>query len=611
VPSARHRRRRRTSRLRLLLTAGLLAAALAALGQGSGALETVENASVDRRFELRGAQPVDTVAVVAIDDVTFSDLAKQWPFPRHLHARAVDALHRARAREIVYDVQFTEPTRPREDLALYDAIDRAGGAVLATSETDDRGHANVLGGDANLRAIGARAAASNLPDEEAGVIRRFTYAMGGLDTLAVAVAERERRHVDSAAFGPDGAFIDFRGPTGTIPTYSFSDVLAGKVDPEALRGKIVVVGVSSPTVHDQHATSAGRELMSGPEVQANAIWTLLHRLPLGAAPSWLNLLAIIGLSLIVPLLALRIRALLAALVAPVVGIAYVAIAQLAFERGTVLAVVAPLIGLTLAAVATVAVSHLLETLDRQQMAELNELLEEEVRIRTSELRATELEVIQRLGQAVESRDEETGDHIGRMSELCHRLALAAGMDPEEAELLRHASAMHDVGKIAIPDRILRKPGRLDPEEWDVMKRHTTIGADLLGGSRSPVVQMGEVIARTHHERWDGSGYPAGLAGEDIPLVGRICAVCDVFDALISVRPYKAAWPVEDTLHEIARESGRHFDPRLAELLLDMAPELVHEFGRETDFVATTGAPSPSTPSGSSGSAGSTSSATAS
>jgi HD-GYP domain-containing protein (c-di-GMP phosphodiesterase class II) len=563
-----------------------LAAALAAGAHASGALDTVENASLDRRFDLRGAQPVDDVAVVAVDDVTFSDLGKPWPFPRHLHARAVDALHRAGAREIVYDVQFTEPTRPREDLALYSALDRAGGAVLATSETDERGHTNVLGGDANLRAIGARAAASNLPDEEAGVIRRFTFEMGGLETLAVAVAERQGRHVDRAAFGPDGAFIDFRGPSGTIPTYSFSDLIAGRVDPAALRGKVVVVGVSSPTVHDQHATAAGRELMSGPEVQANAIWTLLHGLPLGAAPSWLNLLAILALAMIVPLLALRIRALLAALVAPVLGVAYVVIAQVAFEHGTVLTLVAPLVGLTLAAVATVAVSHLLETLDRQQMAELNELLEEEVRVRTSELRATELEVIQRLGQAVESRDEETGDHIARMSELCHRLALAADMDPEEAELLRHASAMHDVGKIAIPDQILRKPGPLDPEEREVMKRHTTIGGDLLAGSRSPVVQMGEVIARTHHERWDGTGYPAGLAGEDIPLVGRICAVCDVFDALISVRPYKPAWTVEETLSEIARESGRHFDPRLVRLLL----ELVHH--DEAGFVLTT---SPSTP----------------
>jgi response regulator RpfG family c-di-GMP phosphodiesterase len=317
--------------------------------------------------------------------------------------------------------------------------------------------------------------------------------------------------------------------------------------------------------------------MSGPEVQANAIWTMLHGLPLRDAPAWLGLVAIVALSLVVPLLALRIRALLAALVAPAIGIAYVVVAQVAFTHGLVLPLVAPLGGLMFAAIATVAVSHLLETVRRQHMAEVNHLLEEEIRVRTSELRATELEVIQRLGHAVESRDEETGDHIGRMSELCERLALAAGMDRDEAELFRHASAMHDVGKIAIPDTILRKPGPLTAGEWEVMKRHTTIGGDLLAGSRSPLVQMGEVIARTHHERWDGSGYPAGLVGEEIPLVGRICAVADVFDALISDRPYKQAWTVEDTLGEIARQSGRQFDPQIAALLLELGPELRREY----------------------------------
>ncbi len=414
------------------------------------------------------------------------------------------------------------------------------------------------------------------------MIRRFTYSMGGMDTVAVAVAKRQGHHVDPEAFASGGSYIDYRGPSGTIPTYSFSSLVDGKIDPSALRGKIVVIGVSAPTVHDLHVTSAGPHPMSGPEVQANAIWTLLHGLPLRDAPLWLSLVAIVAIALIVPLLALRIRAIFAALAAPVIGIAYVVIAQVAFTHGLVVPVAAPLGGLILAAVATVAVSHLLETVRREHMAEVNLLLEEQVRARTSELRATELEVIQRLGHAVESRDEETGDHIGRMSELCHRLALAAGMDPDEAELFRHASAMHDVGKIAIPDTILRKPGELTADEWEVMRRHTTIGGDLLAGSRSPLVQMGEVVARTHHERWDGTGYPAGLAGEAIPLVGRICAVADVFDALISDRPYKQAWTVDETLAEIARQRGRQFDPQIADLLLNMGPELRREYGTPHD-----------------------------
>jgi CHASE2 domain-containing sensor protein len=572
-----------TGRLRLLLTAGLVAGAVAAVAHTGGAIDALENASIDRRFETRGAQPPSDVVVVAIDDVTFSQLDLQWPFPRSSHGEAVEALHRAGAREIVYDVQFTEPTKPREDYALYRAIKRAGGAVLATTEMDEHGGSLVLGGDENLARADAVAAAANLPEEERGVIRRFTWSKNDMDTLAVALAKRLGHSVDPAAFESGGAYIDFRGPKGTIPTYSFSALVNGQIDPRDLRGKIVVVGASAPSLQDLHATSAGNELMSGPEIQANAIWTLMHGLPLRSAPEWLNLLAIFALALIVPLLALRIRAIFAALVAPAIGIAYVVLAEFAFEHGTIIAVVAPLGGLLLAAVATVVVSHLLETIRRQHASELNRRLEEEVRIRTSELRATELEVIQRLGQAVESRDEETGDHIGRMSELCHRLALAAGMDPEEAEVLRHASAMHDVGKIAIPDAILRKPGPLTDAEWEVMQSHTTIGADLLAGSRSPLVQMGEVIARTHHERWDGSGYPAGLAGDDIPLVGRICAVCDVFDALVSPRPYKDAWTVDDALAEISAQSGRHFDPRLAELFVQMSDDL-----RRTQPVALVG-----------------------
>jgi putative two-component system response regulator len=129
--------------------------------------------------------------------------------------------------------------------------------------------------------------------------------------------------------------------------------------------------------------------------------------------------------------------------------------------------------------------------------------------------------------------------------------------------------MHDIGKIGIPDRILQKPGRLDPDEWERMKTHTTIGAHILAASRAPLVQMAETIALTHHERWDGSGYPNGLAGEEIPLAGRIAAVCDVYDALISERPYKRAWPADEAVAEIERSSGSHFDPELVERFLEI------------------------------------------
>jgi response regulator RpfG family c-di-GMP phosphodiesterase len=188
---------------------------------------------------------------------------------------------------------------------------------------------------------------------------------------------------------------------------------------------------------------------------------------------------------------------------------------------------------------------------------------------------------------VESRDADTGTHVDRMSALCHRLALAVGMPPAEAELLRHAAVLHDVGKVGIPDRILRKPGRFDADERAVMETHTRIGADILAGSSSALIQLAAVIARSHHERWDGSGYPDGLRGEEIPLAARICTVCDVFDALLSVRPYKPAWPLADALAELTAQRGRQFDPALVdafvELVGSLEPELLGPGGAPAEI----------------------------
>jgi HD-GYP domain-containing protein (c-di-GMP phosphodiesterase class II) len=210
---------------------------------------------------------------------------------------------------------------------------------------------------------------------------------------------------------------------------------------------------------------------------------------------------------------------------------------------------------------------------KEQLTLQNDVLERKVDERTKELRDAQLEVVRRLSQLAESRDSDMGLHITRMSRLASALGRHAGLDEEDAELLLHAAAMHDIGKIAIPESILMKPGRLNPAEWELMKTHTTIGANLLSGSRSPVVRMAEVIALTHQERWDGSGYPKGLAREQIPLVGRICAICDVFDALISERPYKHAWTIDEALAEIAAESGTHFDPQVVAAFFDHFDEL--------------------------------------
>jgi hypothetical protein len=341
-----------------------------------------------------------------------------------------------------------------------------------------------------------------------------------------------------------------------------------------VRGRIVVVGATAPTLQDVHPTpTASGKLMSGPEIEANAIYTATHGLPLRDVPSWLKLLTVALLGLLPALLSLRLRALLAALTAPALAVAWIAIAQLAFDHGRVLPVAAPLFALAVGTVITIGAGYVAEAKRRRSLAVRNEALDEAVRERTSELHDTQLEIIHRLAAATDARDEETGLHLERIGRLCEQLGLALGLSADEALTLRYASLLHDVGKIAVPDAILTKPGKLTEDEWVVMRRHTTAGADMLAGSRAPIMRMAEQIALTHHERWDGGGYPQGLVGEAIPLVGRICAVCDVFDALLSRRPYKEPWPLEDALAELRRERGSHFDPAVVDAFLNLVDDL--------------------------------------
>lgn len=201
-------------------------------------------------------------------------------------------------------------------------------------------------------------------------------------------------------------------------------------------------------------------------------------------------------------------------------------------------------------------------------------LEELVSERTNELRKTQKEIVYRLGRAAEFRDNETGHHVKRLSHYCAMFGEELGMDKEKQEQFMYASSMHDVGKIGIPDHILRKPGKLDSGEWEIMKKHTTIGSDMLDGSDSELLMLAQKIALTHHERWDGSGYPEGLKGVEIPIEGRITAICDVFDALTSERPYKKEWPVEKAVAEINLNRGKHFDPILVDMFQKIVPDML-------------------------------------
>ena len=201
------------------------------------------------------------------------------------------------------------------------------------------------------------------------------------------------------------------------------------------------------------------------------------------------------------------------------------------------------------------------------------LLESEVELRTKELKETRFEIIRRLGRAAEYKDNETGLHVVRMSHYARLLAVAAGHSSRFCELLYNAAPMHDIGKIGTPDAILKKPGKLDADEWKEMQAHAAIGAAIIGDHDDPLLQMAKRIAISHHEKWDGSGYPNGLSGDDIPIEGRIIAIADVFDALTSTRPYKKAWTVEDTVGLIEKEAGKHFDPELVEKFKSVLDEV--------------------------------------
>jgi putative two-component system response regulator len=212
--------------------------------------------------------------------------------------------------------------------------------------------------------------------------------------------------------------------------------------------------------------------------------------------------------------------------------------------------------------------------DSHEVAQLFAQIEDvtEARRTSRELEQAQFEMLARLAAAAEYHDDNTGEHTRRVGNLSVAIARCLGLADSEVELIRLAAPLHDVGKIAIPDAVLGKPGKLTVAEFEQMKTHTTIGAEMLAGNPFALLEMAEQIALTHHEKWDGSGYPAGLGGDEIPVAGRIVAVADVFDALTHVRPYKAAWTPAEAIAEMRSQKGRHFDPEILDAFLSVKAE---------------------------------------
>jgi len=354
-----------------MLLVVLVAAALGVVAYSTNLMRALELQSVDARFSVRGTQErPDDIVVVGVDDTTFGDLGLQWPFPRHFHARLIDRLRQAGAKTIAIDIQFTEPTEPREDNALIEAIARSPGVVLSTTETDRAGESNVFGGEEVVREIHARAANTVVRPDPGGTYRKMHYEEGGLVTFAVAVAEAASgEEVDRGEMEGNGeAWIDYRGPPGTFTELPYSQVLRGQVPDSALRGKTVIVGAVAPSLQDVHATStSGDELMSGPEIQANATWTAEHGFPLSSTGAVVDLLLILLLGAVPAAVTLRLRPTWALLTAVGLGIAYVIAVQLAFGAGRILPVVYPLLALVLSALGALAVNYVLTAFERQRV----------------------------------------------------------------------------------------------------------------------------------------------------------------------------------------------------------------------------------------------------
>ncbi len=370
-------------RLRVLLLAlvGVVVVALMIVAYATQTFKTLEGDTIDARFSVRGTQRAPSnIVIVKIDDATFQALNKQFPFPRAVIGHLISRISAERPAAIALDIQFTEPSQKgkADDLALLNAINDAHHrTVFSMTETNAMGDVRFLGsseGTKLLRLVGARPASALFPPDPQGFIRRMAYSLNKLQTLGVVTAEvADHRPVASSDFPGGSAWIDFRGPEGTIPSVSFSTAYGckgcGRLPPHFFRGKIVVVGATAPSLQDLHATSTDGQ-MAGPEVQANAIDTVLRGFPLRSIPGWENILLIVLLGAAIPLLSLRLRPLRVTGAALALGALLAAAAQVAFDSGRIISFVYPLGALILSFGGSLAVLLMTEAFERIRVRDM-------------------------------------------------------------------------------------------------------------------------------------------------------------------------------------------------------------------------------------------------
>ncbi len=356
-------------RVLLFLAVGLGATGLWLIAYGTAIFRDLDLDSVDARFSIRGEkEPPTNLAVVGIDDVTFSDLDR-YPLPRSFHGRVIRRLKADGAKLIAYDIQFSEPSLENEDNVFMDAAHAAGNVVFATTEVDDRGLGAFLGEQEGIRYARTRVGNGNYRTDPGGIIRRLAYKIDKLESFAVAAAERfTGRQVEP--FGDDATWIDYYGPPETVPTYSFSRVYRGSFKPGIFRGKIVVVGASAPTLQDLHPTSFGDDEMSGPEIQANAIATVLDGLPIQSAAGWVNILLILVLGMLVPVASLKLALRGTLIVALLAAAALLVGTHFAFLSGWITTFVYPFGALAMSSVGAIGAHYLLAAFERERVRDV-------------------------------------------------------------------------------------------------------------------------------------------------------------------------------------------------------------------------------------------------
>ena len=364
---------RRRLRAALFLAVGLGATGLWLVAYGAGFFDELELDTVDTRFSVRGEQaPRPDLAIVKIDDVTFDELNLQWPFPRSNHARVIERLAADGAKVIAYDVQFSEPSPPDEaeqDNALMDAARAAGNVVFATTEVDERGGPNFLGGKEGIGYARTRVGNGNFDDDPGGVIRRVPYELDGLKSFSVVGVERATGR-PVKPFSAKTRLVDYGGPVGTIPAVSFSRVRNGRFEPGVFSDKIVVVGPWAPSLQDVHPVSFGDDLMPGPEIQANAVATILDGLPLEQAPRWLDVGLILLLGLLPALTGIRLSLRGTLILAIVAAAAFLGVTQLAFNAGLVISFVYPFSALLVSSVGSIGAHYLLAAFERERVRDV-------------------------------------------------------------------------------------------------------------------------------------------------------------------------------------------------------------------------------------------------